>query len=178
MNNEYHVPVLKNESIHQLITNHDGIYIDNIVHNDKTIDVLCKQALINAEAGCDIVAPSDMMDGRVKSIRNTLDKSSFQNTLIMSYAAKYASVYYSPFRKAVAASSNLGVDKKKSYQMDYCNADEALKEVAMDINEGTDIILIKPGMPYLDIVKTVKDTFKFPTFSFQVSGEYSMLKAA
>tara|TARA_X000000950_G_scaffold287312_1_gene399127 strand:+ start:1062 stop:2063 length:1002 start_codon:yes stop_codon:yes gene_type:complete len=154
---------------------HDGILKNNEVDNDKTIEVLCEQAVLNAKCGCDVIAPSDMMDGRIKFIRESLDKANCQDTIIMSYAAKYASAYYGPFRNAISASSNLGPNKKKTYQMDYNNFNEALKEVAMDINEGADIILIKPGMPYLDIVNTVKNTFNYPTFSYQVSGEYSML---
>ncbi|MAJ24020.1 MAG: porphobilinogen synthase [Rickettsiales bacterium] len=157
------------------LSGHDGVYLNNEVNNDETLKVLCNQALVNAEAGCDIIAPSDMMDGRIKSIRESLDKASFQNTLIMSYAAKYASVYYSPFRNAISASSDLGPSKKKTYQMDYNNIDEALKEVSLDIKEGADIILIKPGMPYLDVLSIVKKTFNYPTFSYQVSGEYSMI---
>ena len=158
------------------LSGHDGILSDNnIIDNDKTVDVLCKQALINASAGCDIIAPSDMMDGRVIKIREKLDNAKYIDTLIMSYAAKYASSFYDPFRKAISAESNLGTYKKKSYQMDYSNSNEALKEVALDIKEGTDIILIKPGLPFLDILNNVKTTFKIPTFSFQVSGEYAMI---
>ena len=158
------------------LTGHDGIICENnYIDNDKTVEILCKQALLNANAGCDIIAPSDMMDGRVKKIRENLDNAKYENTLIMSYSAKYASSFYGPFRKAISAASNLGVNKKKSYQMDYNNINEAIKEVALDIKEGADIILIKPGMPFLDIVRTVKNTFQVPTFSFQVSGEYSMI---
>ncbi len=157
------------------ISGHDGILENNQIDNDKTIEILCKQAIVNAEAGCDIIAPSDMMDGRIKVIRERLDKSSFHNTIIMSYAAKYASAFYGPFRNAISASNNLGPNKKKSYQMDYNNNNEALKEVSMDIKEGADIILIKPGMPYLDVLNKIKNTFNYPTFSYQVSGEYSML---
>ena len=157
------------------ISGHDGILENNQIDNDKTVEILCKQAIVNAEAGCDIIAPSDMMDGRIKVIRESLDKSSFHNTIIMSYAAKYASAFYGPFRNAISASNNLGPNKKKSYQMDYNNNNEALKEVSMDIKEGADIILIKPGMPYLDVLNKVKNTFNYPTFSYQVSGEYSML---
>ena len=160
------------------LSGHDGIVENNEVENDKTIEILCKQALTNAQAGCDIIAPSDMMDGRVKKIREYLDNHKFQNTLIMSYAAKYASAYYGPFRNAISASSNLGKDKKKSYQMDYNNYNEALKEVSMDIKEGADIILIKPGLPYLDILSSIKKTYQIPTFSYQVSGEYTMLQKA
>jgi len=157
------------------LSGHDGVYQNDLIDNDKTIEILCEQALINAQSGCDIIAPSDMMDGRVKYIRENLDKALFKDTLIMSYAAKYASAYYGPFRNAISASSDLGPNKKKSYQMDYNNFNEALKEVSMDIKEGADIILIKPGMPYLDILSLVKKTFNFPTFSFQVSGEYLMI---
>ncbi len=128
------------------LSGHDGIIYNNEIDNDKTIKILCKQALVNAQAGCDIIAPSDMMDGRIKKIREYLDKNKFQNTLIMSYAAKYASAYYGPFRNAISASAKLGVDKKRSYQMDYNNFNEALKEVSMDIKEGADIILIKQGI--------------------------------
>ena len=157
---------------------HDGIVINNKIDNDKTVEILCKQALVNANAGCDIIAPSDMMDGRIKVIRKYLDQYSFQDILIMSYAAKYASSYYGPFRNAISASSRLGKDKKKTYQMDYNNTNEALKEVSLDIKEGADIILVKPGMPYLDVLSSIKKSFKLPTFSYQVSGEYSMLKKA
>ena len=157
---------------------HDGIVINNKIDNDKTVEILCKQALVNANAGCDIIAPSDMMDGRIKVIRKYLDQYSFQDILIMSYAAKYASSYYGPFRNAISASSGLGKDKKKTYQMDYNNTNEALKEVSLDIKEGADIILVKPGMPYLDVLSSIKKSFKLPTFSYQVSGEYSMLKKA
>ncbi len=157
---------------------HDGLIENSKVINDKTVTVLCEQALINAEAGCDIVAPSDMMDGRVEKIRNYLDKHNKEETLIMSYAVKYSSNLYGPFRSAVSAASNLGPDQKKTYQMDYGNINEALKEASLDIREGADILLIKPGIMYLDVLKEVKNTFKYPTFSFQVSGEYSMLKHA
>ena len=157
---------------------HDGLIENGEIVNDKTVDLLCEQALINAQAGCDIVAPSDMMDGRIKKIRNFLDQNNKQETLIMSYAVKYSSSMYAPFREAISASSNLGADKKKSYQMDFCNINEALKEASMDIKEGADILLVKPGIMYLDVLKEVKKTFKYPTFSYQVSGEYSMLKNA
>ena len=157
---------------------HDGLIENREVVNDKTVTVLCEQALINAEAGCDIVAPSDMMDGRVEKIRNYLDKNNKEETLIMSYAVKYSSNLYGPFRSAVSAASELGPDQKKTYQMDYGNIDEALKEASLDIKEGADILLVKPGIMYLDVLKEVKNTFKYPTFSYQVSGEYSMLKHA
>ncbi len=157
---------------------HDGIIENKEIHNDKTIDLLCKQALINAQAGCSIIAPSDMMDGRIGSIRSILDKHNYQNIMIMSYAAKYNSAFYGPFRDAIKSEKNLGPYGKKSYQMDSRNSDEALTEVALDIQEGADMIMIKPGMPYLDVIYKVKQTFKVPTFTYQVSGEYSMLKLA
>ena len=157
---------------------HDGLIENGKVVNDKTVSVLCEQALVNAEAGCDIIAPSDMMDGRIEKIRNYLDKNNKEETLIMSYAVKYSSNLYGPFRNAVSAASELGPDKKKTYQMDYGNINEALKEASLDIKEGTDILLIKPGIMYLDVLREVKNTFKYPTFSYQVSGEYSMLKNA
>ncbi len=156
---------------------HDGIIIDGYVNNDRTVDVLCRQSVIQAEAGCDVIAPSDMMDGRVGAIRAALDQAGFQNVQILSYAAKYASAFYGPFRDAIGSKAVLKGDKK-SYQMDPANSDEALREVAFDIEEGADMIMIKPGMPYLDIVYRVKETFGLPTFVYQVSGEYSMLKAA
>lgn len=148
------------------------------VLNDETVEVLTEQALSHAQAGADIVAPSDMMDGRVGAIREALEKSNFKNTRILAYSAKYASSFYGPFRDAVGSASNLGGGNKYTYQMDPANADEALHEVALDIDEGADMIMVKPGMPYLDIVRRVKDEFKMPTFVYQVSGEYSMLKAA
>ncbi len=157
---------------------HDGLIENGEIINDKTINVLCEQALINADAGCDIIAPSDMMDGRVEKIRNYLDKNNKQNTLIMSYAVKYSSNLYAPFRNAVSAATKLGPDKKNTYQMDYGNINEALREASLDIKEGADILLIKPGIMYLDVLKEVKSTFNYPTFSYQVSGEYSMLKNA
>ena len=157
---------------------HDGIIIDNQIDNDKTLSILCKQALVQAEAGCDIIAPSDMMDGRVGFIRDTLDKNGFTNVQIMSYAAKYASAFYGPFRDAVGSNLSLLKKSKKSYQMDPANSDEALKEIALDINEGADMVIVKPGMPYLDIIFRVKQEFKIPTFAYQVSGEYSMIKNA
>ena len=157
---------------------HDGIIINNHIDNDETLSVLCKQALIQAEAGCDIIAPSDMMDGRVGLIRDTLDKNGFTNVLIMSYAAKYASAFYGPFRDAVGSTLSLSKKSKKSYQMDPANSDEALREIALDISEGADMIIIKPGMSYLDIIFRVKQEFKMPTYAYQVSGEYSMIKNA
>ena len=152
---------------------HDGIIKDNEVNNDKTIEVLVKQSLLYAKMGCDVLAPSDMMDGRIGKIRNALEKNKFSNVKILSYAVKYASNFYGPFRDAVGSKLILKGDKK-SYQMDYKNSNEALREVALDIQEGCDIVMVKPGMPYLDIIKKVKDNFKIPVFSYQVSGEYSL----
>jgi porphobilinogen synthase len=148
------------------------------VLNDETVDVLTRQALSHAEAGADIVAPSDMMDGRIGAIRQALEESGHINTRILAYSAKYASSLYGPFRDAVGSAANLAGGNKYSYQMDPSNADEAIREVALDLEEGADMVMIKPGMPYLDIVRTVKDTFGAPTFVYQVSGEYAMLKAA
>jgi porphobilinogen synthase len=148
------------------------------VDNDKSLNILSDQALTLAKAGADMVAPSDMMDGRIAKIRNSLEINEFFNTIILSYAAKYSSKFYGPFRDAVGSSSNLGVGSKDTYQMSVTNIDEALHEVRMDIEEGADIVMVKPGMPYLDVIKSVKDTFKIPTFAYQVSGEYAMLKAA
>ena len=157
----------------------DGLIDDQgYVLNDETVDVLTKQALSHAQAGADIVAPSDMMDGRVGEIRSVLESNSFRNTKILAYSAKYASSFYGPFRDAVGSAANLGGGNKYTYQMDPANSDEALHEVALDISEGADMVMVKPGMPYLDIVHRVKDEFKMPTFVYQVSGEYSMLKAA
>ena len=146
--------------------------------NDETIAVLRRQALVQAEAGVDIVAPSDMMDGRIGAIRNTLEEAGRVHTRIMAYSAKYASAFYGPFRDAVGSAGNLGKSDKKAYQMDPGNSDEALREVALDIAEGADMVMVKPGMPYLDIVRRVKEHFRVPTFAYQVSGEYAMLKAA
>ena len=157
---------------------HDGILVNNYVDNDKTLDQLVNQSLALANSGADIIAPSDMMDGRIKLIREALEKNDFKNTILLSYAAKYDSKFYGPFRSAVGSSSNLGKASKAQYQMDVANSDEALNEVALDINEGADIVMVKPGMPYLDIISKVKETFNVPTFAYQVSGEYSMLKAA
>ena len=148
------------------------------VDNDKSLNILSEQALTLAKAGADMIAPSDMMDGRIAKIRNSLEINEFFNTIILSYAAKYSSKFYGPFRDAVGSSSNLGVGSKDTYQMSVANIDEALHEVRMDIEEGADIVMVKPGMPYLDVIKSVKDTFKIPTFAYQVSGEYAMLKAA
>ncbi len=148
------------------------------IMNDETVDVLVQQALTQAEAGVDIVAPSDMMDGRIGAIRQALENQNFIHTRIMAYSAKYASAFYGPFRDAVGSAGNLGKADKKVYQMDPGNSDEALREVAMDIAEGADMVMVKPGMPYLDVVRRVKDEFGVPTFAYQVSGEYAMLKAA
>jgi porphobilinogen synthase len=157
----------------------DGL-IDNTgyVLNDETVNVLAKQALCHAEAGADIVAPSDMMDGRIGAIRDTLEESGHIHTKILAYSAKYASSFYGPFRDAVGSSANLGKGNKYNYQMDPANSDEAIKEVALDIEEGADMVMVKPGLPYLDIVRRVKEEFGVPTYAYQVSGEYAMLKAA
>ena len=157
---------------------HDGIIHNNQIDNDLTLDILCKQAIVQAQAGCDIIAPSDMMDGRVGAIRDTLDEHGFINVQIMSYAAKYASSFYGPFRDAVGSAGNLSKKSKKSYQMDPANSAEALREIRLDINEGADMIIIKPGMPYLDIISKAKNEFNFPVIAYQVSGEYSMIRAA
>ena len=154
---------------------HDGVLKNNDVDNDQTIDLLIKQSLLHAEMKCDIIAPSDMMDGRIGQIRKALDKSGYNNIQIVSYAVKYASNFYGPFRDAVGSKKKLKGDKK-TYQMDFRNSSEALREVALDIKEGADIIMVKPGMPYLDIIKSVKENFKVPIFSYQVSGEYSLIQ--
>jgi porphobilinogen synthase len=157
----------------------DGLLDDTgYILNDATVAVLTKQALVQAEAGVDIVAPSDMMDGRIGAIRRAMEAHGHIHTRIMAYSAKYASAFYGPFRDAVGSATNLGKSDKKSYQMDPGNSDEALREVALDIAEGADMVMVKPGMPYLDIVRRVKDAFRVPTFAYQVSGEYAMLKAA
>jgi porphobilinogen synthase len=156
---------------------HDGILQDDDVHNDTTVDVLVRQALVQVEAGCDIIAPSDMMDGRIGAIRAALEKAGHHNVLLMAYAAKYASAFYGPFRDAVGSAKALTGDKR-SYQMDPANGDEALREVALDLAEGADMVMVKPGMPYLDLVRRVKERFGVPTFAYQVSGEYAMLSAA
>ncbi|WP_373085067.1 porphobilinogen synthase [Sneathiella sp.] len=156
----------------------DGLLQDGYVVNDETIEVLIAQTLNQVEAGCDIIAPSDMMDGRIGALRDALEREGHVNTAIMSYAAKYASGFYGPFRDAVGSTGNLGQGDKRTYQMNHANSDEALREVALDINEGADMVMIKPGMPYLDICRRVKDEFGVPTFAYQVSGEYSMLAAA
>src|SRR5439155_10420713 len=152
---------------------HDGVIRDGYVANDETVAVLARQAIIQAEAGCDIIAPSDMMDGRVGAIRAALDDEGFHDVQIMSYAAKYASAFYGPFRDAIGSAKTL-VGDKRTYQMDSANTDEALREVELDISEGADMVMVKPGMPYLDVVRRVKDTFAMPTFAYQVSGEYAM----
>ena len=157
---------------------HDGILTNSDIENDSTLKILIEQSLVLADAGADIIAPSDMMDGRIGCIRQSLEDSEFKNTILLSYAAKYNSKFYGPFRDAVDSASSLGKSDKSSYQMSISNKDEALHEVAMDINEGADIIMVKPAMPYLDIIHLIKETFKIPTFAYQVSGEYSMLKSA
>jgi porphobilinogen synthase len=156
----------------------DGLVRGGYVVNDETVEVLCRQAVVQAEAGCDVIAPSDMMDGRVGAIRRALDEAGFDHVLILSYAAKYASAFYGPFRDAVGSAGSLGTGEKRTYQMDPANGDEALREVALDIAEGADLVMVKPGMPYLDIVRRVKETFGLPTYAYQVSGEYAMLAAA
>ena len=157
----------------------DGLIDDSgYIVNDETVEVLVRQALVQAEAGVDIVAPSDMMDGRIGAIRRALEQAGHQHTLIMAYSAKYASAFYGPFRDAVGSAANLGKSDKRSYQMDPGNSDEALREVALDLAEGADMVMVKPGLPYLDIVRRVKEEFRVPTFAYQVSGEYAMIKAA
>jgi porphobilinogen synthase len=157
---------------------HDGLIINNEINNDETLKILAQQSIVQANAGCDIIAPSDMMDGRVGFIRSALDQEGFKNTQILSYAAKYASGFYGPFRDAVSSSDSLRGASKSTYQMDPANSEEALREVELDIAEGADMVMVKPGMPYLDIVKMIKDTFQVPTFIYQVSGEYSMIMGA
>ena len=154
---------------------HDGILKNHYVDNDETIKILVKQSLLQAEMGCDLIAPSDMMDGRIGEIRKALDKNGFKLVQILSYAVKYASNFYGPFRNAVGSNKSL-IGDKKNYQMDFKNSKEALREVALDIKEGADFVMVKPGMPYLDIIKLVKDNFKIPVFAYQVSGEYSLIK--
>jgi porphobilinogen synthase len=156
---------------------HDGLLRQGEIVNDSTVEVLCKQALVQAEAGCDIIAPSDMMDGRIGAIRQALDGKAFAHVQIMAYSAKYASGFYGPFRDAIGSTGALKGDKR-SYQMDPANGDEALREAELDIAEGADMIMVKPGMPYLDILARIKQTFRVPTFAYQVSGEYSMIMAA
>ena len=154
---------------------HDGLLKSGYVLNDETINILIKQSLLQAQMGCDVIAPSDMMDGRIGKIRKALDKNGYQIVQILSYAVKYASSFYGPFRDAVGSNKNLK-GNKKNYQMDFRNTSEALREVALDIKEGADLIMVKPGMPYLDIIKSIKDNFKIPVFAYQVSGEYSLIK--
>ena len=154
---------------------HDGLLKNNYVINDETVDVLTKQALIQAQMGCDVIAPSDMMDGRVGKIRKFLDKKKFHDVQILSYAIKYASNFYGPFRDAVGSMKSLKSDKK-NYQMDFANSNESLREVALDIKEGADMVMVKPGLPYLDVIQKVKENFKIPVLAYQVSGEYSLIK--
>ena len=154
---------------------HDGILLKNKIDNDKTLEILVKQSLLQAQMGSDVIAPSDMMDGRIGKIRKHLDKNDYKKTMILSYAVKYASSFYGPFRDAVGSKNKLKGDKK-TYQMDIRNSNEALREVGLDIKEGADFVMVKPGMPYLDIIKLIKDNFKIPVFSYQVSGEYSLIK--
>jgi porphobilinogen synthase len=156
----------------------DGVVREGVVANDETVEILCRQAVVQARAGCDVIAPSDMMDGRIGAVRDALDAAGFQRVRILSYAAKYASAYYGPFRDAVGSKSALGKGDKKNYQMDPRNTDEALREVALDIAEGADMVMVKPGMPYLDVVRRVKEAFGLPTYVYQVSGEYAMIHAA
>lgn len=156
----------------------DGLVRDGYVVNDETLKVLCEQSIVQAQAGCDVIAPSDMMDGRIGVIRKALDAAGFDHVQIMSYSAKYASAYYGPFRDAVGSAGNLGQGDKRTYQMDPANGDESLREVALDIAEGADMIMVKPGMPYLDIIHRVKSAYGVPTFAYQVSGEYAMIAAA
>jgi porphobilinogen synthase len=156
---------------------HDGLIKNNEIINDETIEVLVNQSLLQAKIGCDVLAPSDMMDGRIKKIRSALDNEGLKNINILSYAAKYASSYYGPFRDAVGSKGSLKGDKK-TYQMDFRNTDEALREISLDIKEGADMVMVKPGMPYLDIIKSIKEKFKIPVFAYQVSGEYSLLSNA
>jgi len=158
-------------------TGHDGLLQDGRILNDETVDLLCRQAVVQAAAGCDVVAPSDMMDGRVGAIRRALDAAGFQDVKICAYAAKYASAFYGPFRDAIGSRGVLQGDKK-TYQLDPANSDEAMREIALDVQEGADMIMVKPGLPYLDIVYRAKQTFGLPTFAYQVSGEYAMLQAA
>ena len=157
---------------------HDGILVDGYVHNDQTLEVLVTQSLVQAEAGCDILAPSDMMDGRIGAIRENLEENGFVNTMILAYSAKYASNFYGPFRDAVGSNGALRGGSKATYQMDPANSLEALREVALDIDEGADIVMVKPALPYLDIIAQVRQNFEVPIFAYQVSGEYAMIKAA
>ena len=157
---------------------HDGILIEGEIANDATLEALTRQALVQAAAGADVIAPSDMMDGRIGAIRKALDRAGFEATMILAYSAKYASAFYGPFRDAVGSATALGKADKTTYQMDPRNAQEALREVALDIGEGADMVMVKPGLPYLDVIRRVKDEFRLPTLAYQVSGEYAMLKAA
>ena len=154
---------------------HDGLIRKNKIMNDETVKILVRQSILQAEMGCDVLAPSDMMDGRIKEIRKALDRNGYKDIQLLSYAVKYASNFYGPFRDAVGSKSFLKGDKK-SYQMDFSNSDEAIREVALDIKEGADLVMVKPGMPYLDIIRTIKNKFKIPVFAYQVSGEYSLIK--
>ena len=154
---------------------HDGLIKKNKILNDETVKILVQQSLLQAEMGCDVLAPSDMMDGRIGEIRKALDRNKYNDVQLLSYAVKYASNFYGPFRDAVGSKSSLK-GNKKSYQMDFCNSDEAIREVALDIKEGADIVMVKPGMPYLDIIRSIKNKFKIPVFAYQVSGEYSLIK--
>ena len=156
---------------------HDGLFKNNYVLNDETVDVLIKQALIQAQMGCDVIAPSDMMDGRIGKIRKYLDKNKYHDVQILSYAVKYASNFYGPFRDAVGSKKSLKSDKK-NYQMNFANSNESLREIALDIKEGADMVMVKPGLPYLDIIQKVKENFKIPVLAYQVSGEYSLIKSA
>ena len=156
---------------------HDGILEKNEILNDKTIEILIKQSLLQAQMGCDVIAPSDMMDGRIGEIRKVLDKNGYENTQLLSYAVKYSSSFYGPFRDAIGSKKALQ-GNKKTYQMDYSNLNEALREVSIDIKEGADMVMVKPGLPYLDIIKAVKDNFKIPVLAYQVSGEYSLISSA
>lgn len=175
-----HIGILADVALDPYTTHgQDGLIINDEITNDATLEVLIQQALVQAQAGADIIAPSDMQDGRIGAIRSHLEAQGYHNTLLMSYAAKYASSFYGPFRHAVGSATNsTGKKDKRSYQQDPANSDEALREVAMDINEGADMVMVKPGMPYLDVVRRVKDTYQMPTFAYQVSGEYAMLKSA
>ncbi len=156
----------------------DGVMEQNKILNDATVDILCKQAVVLAQSGCDIVAPSDMMDGRVGAIRAALEQEAFHDTLILAYSAKYASAFYAPFRDAVDSAKHLGTGDKKTYQMNPANSDEAMREIALDVAEGADIVMVKPGLPYLDIVRRASSEFHIPVFAYQVSGEYAMIRAA
>ena len=156
----------------------DGLVRNGEVVNDETLEVLCQQSIIQSQAGCDVIAPSDMMDGRIGAIRRALDGAKFEHIQLLAYSAKYASAFYGPFREAVGSATNLGQGDKRTYQMDPANSNEAIREVALDIAEGADLVMVKPGMPYLDIVRRIKDEFGVPTFAYQVSGEYAMISAA